>query len=88
MDAMENTALTAVMNVLSKIANDGDEAEVAAEVEALANQAPSSMSGADLKQLQAAITQVGQSMRDTALSEKGLNLLIETAHDLSRILKV
>ena len=87
MDAMENTALTAVMNVLSKIANDGDEAEVAAEVEALANQAPSSMSGADLKQLQAAITQVGQSMRDTALSEKGLNLLIETAHDLSRTLE-
>ena len=83
---MERKTLTAVLDVLQKINHDADAADITTAVDSLAELAPTSTNPDDLRQLQSTIKQIGQSLRDTALSEKGLNLLIETTHDLSKTL--
>ena len=83
---MERETLTAVLDVLQKINHDADAADITTAVDSLAELAPSTTNPDDFRQLQSTIKQIGQSLRDTALSEKGLNLLIETTHDLSKTL--
>tara|TARA_R110002020_G_scaffold6352_6_gene26779 strand:- start:11108 stop:13069 length:1962 start_codon:yes stop_codon:yes gene_type:complete len=81
-------ALTGVMDILQKINREEDEAEIASAVDRLAVLASPALRSDDLRQLQSTITQISQSRRESILSENGLNLLIETTHDLSRTLEL
>ena len=76
------------MDILQKINREEDEAEIASAVDRLAVLASPALRSDDLRQLQSTITQIGQSRRESILSENGLNLLIETTHDLSRTLEL
>lgn len=83
---MEQDLLSAVLDALRKVSRDADEAEIEAAADSLAAVAQSAQGSDELKQLQSTIKLISQSLRDTSLSEKGLNLLIETTHDLSKTL--
>jgi len=85
---MDRDFLSAVLDILRKINRDADEAEIETAVDSLATVASASTGADDLKHLQSSIKQISQSLRDSTLSEKGLNLLIETAHDLSKTLEL
>lgn len=85
---MENLYLSATLDVLKKINHDADETEIKSAVDSLALVRPATGNLDDFKQLETEIKLISQSLRDTALSEKGLNLLIETTHDLSKTLEL
>ncbi|MDP2119036.1 MAG: GAF domain-containing protein [Hoeflea sp.] len=80
--------LTAVLDILQKINRDADEMEIASAVDRLAALAPPAMPSDEVSLLQSTIKQISQSRRETALSENGLSLLIETTHDLSKTLEL
>ena len=76
------------IELLGKIGHDAEESEVDAfvgEIESLAERAGRME---DFGELQSALTLIRQSLRDSTLSEKGLNLFIDTTHDLSKTLEL
>lgn len=85
---MEQNALTATIVILEKIALDAGAAEIEAAVEELDRISRAEKRSDDFERLQPTIKLISQSLRDSALSEKGLNLLIETTHDLSKALEL
>ena len=80
--------LEAVLEILHKVSRDNDDTEIASALDALSGNMSSELDPDSFKELQTTIKQICQSLRNTALSEKGLNLLIETTHDLSKTLEL
>ncbi|PWV97784.1 GAF domain-containing protein [Hoeflea marina] len=84
MDTLE--ALT--VGILDRIRRDASEAEIEAVLAEMAGAALAEGKTDRFRELQASVKQISQSLRDSALAERSLNLLIETTHDLSKTLEL
>lgn len=80
--------LLEVLEILQKVSRDDDEAAITSALDRFSCEMTSDHDTETFNRLQSTIKQISQSIRNTALSEKGLNLLIETTHDLSKTLEL
>ncbi len=75
-----------VATLLEKIAVGAPDSEVAQMIEMLRGASPSAAIGSDIERLHRHLNAVAQIIRENRVSERGLNLLNETTHDLSSTL--
>jgi hypothetical protein len=80
--------VSAVATILEKIALGAQESEIAGLIERTRAAAPSPASSRDLERLKLHFNTVAQLVRDRGASERSLNLLIDTARDLSSTLSL
>jgi PucR C-terminal helix-turn-helix domain/GAF domain len=73
--------ISVVASALEKAVLGGDKAETAELIATLRTMSPSA-SSADIERLGCTLKNVAQAIRDRSVSERGLNLLIDTTHDL------
>lgn len=83
---MSQDLFSATIEVLEKIAHGMGDADLNASFSALEQVAGTAGRGSDFERLQHHLTALRQVVSDTTLSDKGLNSLIETTHDLSNTL--
>lgn len=85
---MPQDLFATTIEVLEMIAQGAGNADVNARLNELEQVAKAASRTEDFELFQHHVNALRQTLRDSALSEKGLNLLIETTHDLSNILTV
>jgi hypothetical protein len=72
--------------VLEKAVLGAPDAEIAETIELVRTVSPATSSGPDIERLHLSLNTLAQAIRDRGVSERGLNLLIDTTHDLSNTL--
>lgn len=85
---MSQSVLTAAAELLEKVAFGVDDAEVDRLVETLREASKSGDDAAGFEKFHLQVSGIRQAMQDNALSERGLNVLIDTTHDLSSTLSL
>ena len=85
---MSQSVLTAAAELLEKVAFGVDDAEVDRLVETLREASKSRDDAAGFEKFHLQVSGIRQAMQDNALSERGLNVLIDTTHDLSSTLSL
>ncbi len=80
--------LTAAAELLGKVAQGADDSEIDHVVEALREASRHDGDAAGFEKFHLQVGAVRQALQDNALSERGLNLLIDTTHDLSSTLSL
>jgi hypothetical protein len=85
---MARDGLTVTIDVLEKVAESANEIDVDVLLADLDRIAEPGGRREEFNRLKSSLTLIRRSLRDSAVSEKGLNLLIETAHDLSKTLEL
>jgi hypothetical protein len=81
-----DNVLSVLGAILEKAALGAQESEIAEMVEMLRNVSSPTSSGQDMERLHVHLNALVQVIRDRGVSERGLNLLIDTTHDLSNTL--
>lgn len=84
---MPQDLFSAAMEALKSISRGAGEAELKSLVDALQEIAARENRLDDFRSFEQCIHEMGETLRDRAVSEKALNLLIDTTHDLSSTLK-
>ncbi len=85
-DLVSRDVLSVIAAVLEKAVRGAPDAEIADMLELVRNVSPSTSTGPDIERLHAYLNTLAQAIRDRGVSERGLNLLIDTTHDLSSTL--
>lgn len=85
---MDDDIFLAAIGVLEKIASGPRDADWDVGIGHLERLARQRGSGADFDRLQHSLGRIRNEQRDSAVSDKALNLLIDTTHDLSQTLKL
>jgi len=80
---MARDFLTAAAEVADKLAQAAPEAELRAALEAAAGAGEAGERLEDFRAFEQGIEAAARTLRDSAMAEKGLSLLIDTTHDLS-----
>jgi hypothetical protein len=81
-----HSVVSIVASALEKAVRGANESEIAKVVEKLRTLSRSSLIAQDIERLHAQVNTIAQVIRDREISERGLNLLIDTTHDLSSTL--
>lgn len=76
----------AAIEVIAKISQGSTDADMRQDLESIERAAVAADRDEDFAAFRSAVEALSQTMRNTAIAETGLNLLIETTHDLSRTL--
>ena len=72
--------------MLEKAVLGAADSDIAEMIELVRNVSPSTSAGPDIERLHLHLNTLAQAIRDRGVSERGLNLLIDTTHDLSSTL--
>ncbi len=83
---MSRNVLSMIAAVLEKAVLGAPDAEIAETIELVRTVSPATSSGPDIERLHLSLNTLAQAIRDRGVSERGLNLLIDTTHDLSNTL--
>ena len=83
---MSSNILSVIAAVLEKAVLGVADSDIAEMIELIRNAAPSAAPGPDIERLHLHLNTLAQAIRDRGVSERGLNLLIDTTHDLSNTL--
>jgi hypothetical protein len=78
--------LTAAAELLEKVALGVGDAEIDDLIEALKEASTGDGDAANFERVRLQVSAIRQALKDNALSERGLNVLIDTTHDLSSTL--
>ena len=86
-ELVSQSVLTAAAELLEKVAFGVDDCEVDRLVETLREASKGGDDAAGFEKFHLQVSGIRQAMQDNALSERGLNVLIDTTHDLSSTLE-
>jgi hypothetical protein len=78
--------LSVIAATLEKAVLGAADSDIAEMMELVRNVSPSTSAGPDIERLHLHLSTLAQAIRDRGVSERGLNLLIDTTHDLSKTL--
>jgi hypothetical protein len=85
---MPSDSLSATIDLLEKVGLSANDSEIDGLLRELDTGSRSERGPEELTRLKSSLTLIRQSLRDSSVSERGLNLLIETTHDLSKTLEL
>lgn len=85
---MSQSVLTAAAELLERVAFGVGDCEVDRLIETLREASKACDDAAGFEKFHLQVSGIRQAMQDNALSERGLNVLIDTTHDLSSTLSL